>query len=83
MLEQLAEDEFEVFNLPPSDIRKLLMDQDLKAPKITKNNYQIVKFHNVSYQAVIKSLLDLGYYKDGKDKYFPDCDFLIKYFPTK
>ena len=82
MLEQLAENEFEVFDLPTSDVRKLLINQDLKAPMIYKTNHQTVKYFNTSYQVVIKSLFDLGYYTDGKDPFFSDCDYLVKDFPV-
>ena len=79
MVEQLAEFEFEISDLPIGDVRKLLTTQDLKAPKIFRINDQTVKYFNTSYQAVIKSLMDLGYYKDGKDPYYLECDYLVKY----
>ena len=81
MENQIEEFKFEVFDLPTDDVKQLLTTQDLKGPKILKINYQTIKYINTSYEAVIKSLMDLGYYKNGKDTVFSDCDYLIKYFP--
>ena len=80
MLEQLSENEFEILDLLSSDVRMLLINQDLNATKlhITKDHYLItVRYFKTSYQAVIKSLSDLGYCKDGKDPYFPECEYLV------
>lgn len=85
MLEQLTENEFEVIDLPSIDVIKLLINQDLNATKlhITKDRgLQTVKYFDTSYQSVIKSLFNLGYYKDGKDPFFPECDYLVKDFPA-
>lgn len=79
MLEQQAENEFEVFDLPISDVTKLLVKQDLN---ITNINSQTIKCVHTSYLAVIKALFNLGYYQDGKDQYYSDCTYLVKNFPV-
>ena len=62
MLKQQGENEFEVFDLPISDVTKLLVKQDLN---ITNINSQTIKCVHTSYLAVIKALFNLGYYQDG------------------
>lgn len=79
MLEQQGENEFEVFDLPISDVTKLLVKQDLN---ITNINSQTIKCVHTSYLAVIKALFNLGYYQDGKDQYYSDCTYLVKNFPV-
>ena len=79
MLEQQGENEFEVFDLPISDVTKLLVKQDLN---ITNINSQTIKCVHTNYLAVIKALFNLGYYQDGKDQYYSDCTYLVKNFPV-
>ena len=86
MLEQQAENEFEVFDLPISDVTKLLVKQDLNMPhtyvNIINTNSQTIKCVHTSYLAVIKALFNMGYYQDGKDQYYSDCTYLVKNFPV-
>ena len=78
MLEKLGPTTFDVYDLPPNDVIKLITDQDLRAPKITKIDNVKVRYNNCSYKNVIRSLRDLAYHTDGKDKYFFDCEYFVK-----